>query len=346
MVSQSIKLGGSASHISVGRVAHGLMKLTAVSDEQAFESIKAGVDALPAATKMFLNAGEFYDRSWGVGNLQLLSRFFEKYPDYAEKTFLSVKGAMKSNGKGSIMPDSSAENLRASVDNCQKVLGPIKKIDLYQPARIDPKVPFETIMSNLIALRDEGKFGHIGLSECKGSTLRKAYALHPGSVAAVEVEVSAWEYGQQQKDLIAAATELGVSVLAYSPLGNGLLTGTIKSSADLEEGDFRSMLDRFKEDNIKANLAIVEGLKAIVENRKPAITVGQLCIAWVASLGPTMIPLPGSSKASRTLENLEAGDVELTSEEIKAVEKVVADHPVAGERYFGGAANEHMHLWG
>lgn len=74
----------------------------------------------------------------------------------------------------------SAENLRASVDNCQKVLGPIKKIDLYQPARIDPKVPFETIMSNLIALRDEGKFGHIGLSECKGSTLRKAYAASRG----------------------------------------------------------------------------------------------------------------------------------------------------------------------
>ncbi|KAJ3965972.1 aldo/keto reductase [Lentinula raphanica] len=346
MVSQSIKLGGSASHISVGRVAHGLMMLSAVSDEQAFESIKAGVDALPSGTKMFLNTGEFYDKSWGVGNLLLLSRFFEKYPEYAEKTFLSVKGAMKPDGKGFLMPDSSMEYLRHSVDNCQKALGPNKKIDLYEPARIDPKVPLETIMSNLITLRNEGKFAHIGLSECKGSTLRKANSFHPGSIVAVEVEVNAWEYGQEQKDLIAAATELGVSVLAYSPLGHGLLTGTITSSADLPEGDFRARFDRFKEDNIKANLAIVEGLKAIAENRKPPITTGQLCIAWVAALGPTMIPLPGSSKASRTLENLEAGDVLLTSEEMKAVEKVLVEHPVSGERYIGGPTNAHLHLWG
>ncbi|KAJ3732492.1 aldo/keto reductase [Lentinula guzmanii] len=346
MVSQSVKLGGSASNISVGKVAHGLMLLTAVSDEQAFEAIKAGVDALPSGAKMFLNTGEFYDKTWGIGNLLLLSRFFEKYPEYAEKTFLSVKGAMKPDGQGLIKPDSSMEYLQHSVDNCQKALGPNKKIDLYEPARIDPKVPFETIMSNLITLRDEGKFGHIGLSECKGSTLRKAYELYPGSVAAVEVEVSAWEYGQEQKDLIAAATELGVAVLAYSPLGHGLLTGTIKSSTDLPEGDFRARFDRFKEDNIKANLAIVEGLKAIAESRKPSITPGQLCIAWVASLGPTMIPLPGSSKATRTLENLEAGDIELTNKEIKAIEKVLAEHPVSGERYLGGAANAHLHLWG
>ncbi|KAJ4485874.1 aldo/keto reductase [Lentinula aciculospora] len=346
MVSSSVKLGGSASHIAVGRVAHGLMLLTAVSDEQAFEAIRAGVDALPSGTKMFLNSGEFYDKTWGVGNLQLLSRFYEKYPEYVEKTFLSVKGAMKPDGKGMIMPDSSMENLRRSVENCQKALGPKKSIDLYQPARIDSTIPLETIMSNLITLRDEGKFGHIGLSECKGSTLRKAYALHPGSVAAVEVEVSAWEYGQEQKDLIAAATELGVSVLAYSPLGQGLLTGKFNSAADLPEGDFRTRFDRFKDDNIKANMAIVEGLKAIAANRKPPITTGQLCIAWVASLGPTMIPLPGSSKATRTLENLEAGDVELTSEEIKAIEQVLVDHPVSGERYIGGPANAHLHLWG
>ncbi|KAE9397422.1 aldo/keto reductase [Gymnopus androsaceus JB14] len=342
MVSQSIKLGGTASDISVGprccSFSYGVVA-SPVSDEQAFEAIKAGVDALPAGTKMFLNSGEFYDSKRGTGNLQLLSRFYNKYPEYTDKTFLSVKGAIKLDG-GKVAPDCSMENLRRSVDNIQKELGPIKKLDLFQPARIDRNVPVETLMNNLVALLKEGKFSHIGLSECNANTLRKAHSIYP--ITAAEIEVSAWAYEKEQKDVIAAATELNISVLAYSPLGRGVLTGTIKSLADLPEGDHRARLDCFKEENFQANLAIVNGLQAIAD--KKGITTGQLAIAWVASLGPTMIPLPGSSKASRTLENLQGGDVELTAEELKGIADVLAAHPVAGERYFGAAVD--MYLWG
>ncbi|KAE9397423.1 aldo/keto reductase [Gymnopus androsaceus JB14] len=324
MVSQSIKLGGTAADISVGRVA---------------VAIKAGVDALPAGTKMFLNSGEFYDSKWGTGNLQLLSRFYNKYPEYADKTFLSVKGAMSFAG-GKIAPDCSMEGLRRSVDNIQKELGPIKKLDLFQPARIDRNVPVETLMNNLVALLKEGNFSHIGLSECNANTLRKAHSIYP--ITAAEIEVSPWAYEKEQKAVISTATELNISVVAYSPLGQGFLTGSIKSLADLPEGDHRAGYERFKEENIKANLAIVDSLKAIAE--KKGITPAQLAIAWVASLGPTMIPLPGSSKASRTLENLQGGDVELTAEELKGIADVLAAHPVAGERYYGAAAD--LYLWG
>ncbi|KAJ3728507.1 aldo/keto reductase [Lentinula raphanica] len=339
MVSRSVKLGGTASDITVAPVAHGLMMMTwtpnPVSDEQAFESIKAGVDALPPGTKAFLNSGEFYAMDRGTGNLELLSRFFAKYPDYADKTFLSVKG-----GVPNLVPDGSMDSLRASVDNIQKVLGPNKKLDLFEPARIDRNTPVETIMNNLATLVKEGKFFHIGLSECNANTLRKANAVYP--VTAAEIEVSPWSYDDNQKAVIEVARELNITVVAYSPLGRGYLTGQIKTASDLPENDVRIHLTRFKEENLKANWAIVEGLKAIAE--KKGITAAQLCIAWVASLGPHMLPLPGSSKSSRTLENLKAGSIELTPEESKAIHEVITANPTIGDRYYG--SDEKAFLWG
>ncbi|KAE9397410.1 putative oxidoreductase, partial [Gymnopus androsaceus JB14] len=165
--------------------------------------------------------------------------------------------------------------------------------------------------------------------------------VHP--IAAVEIEVSFWSYEGNQKAVISTAQELNIAVLAYSPLGHGFLTGTIKSPSDLAKSDPRAHFTRFKEENFEANYAIVEGISAIAE--KKGITPSQLCIAWVASLGPHMIPLPGSSKASRTLENLQAGDIVLTAEESKAINDIIAKNPVVGDRYFG-ASDEQAHLWG
>ncbi|THU84502.1 aldo/keto reductase [Dendrothele bispora CBS 962.96] len=339
MVSQTTKLGGTASDVTVGRVAHGLMMMTwtpnPIPDEQAFEAIKAGIDALPKGAKMILNSAEFYAMDMGTGNLQLLNRFFSKYPEYADRTFVAVKGGVKDR-----TPDGSIEVLRASADNIQKALGTVKKLDLFQVARIDSRVPIEQLVQNLATLVKEGKCSHIGLSECNGDTLRKANAVHPITVA--EIEVSPWSYDFQQKKVIAAATELNISVLAYSPLGRGFLTGQIKSPEDLAKGDIRGHLTRFKEENMKHNFALVDGLKAIAT--KKGITSAQLCLAWISSLGPTMVPLPGSSKASRTLENLAAGDIVLTKEELKEISDLLAKHEVKGDRYVG-LSDEQLHLW-
>ncbi|KAJ7825167.1 aldo/keto reductase [Mycena leptocephala] len=341
MVVRVTHLGGTASSITVGRVSHGLMMMCAPvggkPDEECFESIKAGVDALPAGSKMFLNSGEFYSSNWSTENLELLSRFYAKYPDYADKTFLSVKGGIL---PGHPVPDCSMENLRKSVATITKALGPHKKMDLYQPARIDPKIPVEQIMESLVILLKEGHFSHIGLSECLATTLRRAHAVYP--VTAAEIEVSVWSYEKEQKDVIATAAELGISVLAYSPLGRGFLIGTFSSRADIPAGDFRSRMTRFSEDNMPHNLELVSKLLAIAE--KKSVTPAQLCIAWVAALGPHVIPLPGSSKAARTLENCAGGDVELSAQEMAEITEIAEKGDFRGGRYMGGP--EMQYLWG
>jgi len=336
---RAVKIG--PDHVFVSQIAHGLMMLTwtanPVPHEQAFEAIKAGIDSLPAGVKMLLNTAEFYDPKGSPANLDLLAAFFEKYPQYVDRTFLSVKGGLVENG---FEPDLSPENIRRSVDRINEHLRGTKKLDLFEPARMDPKVPIEDVMKTLAALVKEEKFTYIGLSECSADTLKRAVKVHP--VAAVEIEVSPWSYEEETKNVIAAAKQLGVSVVAYAPLGRGFLTGQIKSRADIPEGDMRLQFTRFSEENIKKNLKIVDELKAIAEKKK--ITAAQLSLAWVGSLGSHVIVVPGSSKKERVLENMAAGQITLTKKEIAAINKVLADNVVSGDRYFGDAVD--AHLWG
>ncbi|KAG1754497.1 NADP-dependent oxidoreductase domain-containing protein [Suillus lakei] len=348
-------LGGTASNVTVGKVAHGLMMMTwtpePVPDEQCFEAIKAGVDALPPGTKMFLNGGrskfptythvltsdtgEFYGHNLATTNLEMIARFFEKYPDYVDKTFLSVKGGLK---PGAVpLPDGSPANLRRSVELINEKLRGTKRLDLFQSARIDPNVSLEESIQVLVELKKEGKLDHIGMSECSADSLRRGNAVHP--IAAVEIEVSPWEYEGEAKKVIATAEELGVAVIAYSPLGRGFLTGQIKRPEDIPEGDFRRSLPRFQEDNFKHNFAIVDALTAIARSKN--VTSAQLSIAWVASLGKHVIPLPGSSHAKRTLENCAGGDIELSTEDIAEINSVISAADVKGNRYAHQA-----YLWG
>jgi pyridoxine 4-dehydrogenase len=161
-------------------------------------------------------------------------------------------------------------------------------------------------------------------------------------VAAVEIEVSLQAYEQQTKDVIATCKELGIPVVAYSPLGRGLLTGQIKSRLDFEEGDFRRAFGRFQDDNINHNLKLVETLTAVA-NRK-GITVAQLCIAWVGALGDHVIPVPGSSNIKRTLENLSAGDVELSADDLAEIAQLLETYPRKGARYIDGM-DDKLNLW-
>ncbi|EIW60012.1 aldo/keto reductase [Trametes versicolor FP-101664 SS1] len=342
---KTVKLGGTASDITVGKVAHGLMMMTwrdpsvPLPDEEAFEAIKAGVDIMPPGVKMFLNSGEFYGPNCSTANLELLARFFDKYPEYAERTFLSVKGGSK---EGQLVPDSSPENLRRSVDKINEVLRGTKRLDLFESARVAANVPLEDAIKTLAQLKSEGKFDHIGMSECSAASLRKANAVHP--IATVEIEISLWSYEEETKKVIATAQELGIAVVGYSPLGRGFLTGTIKSPNDLPAADMRRHFSRFQEENFKHNMAIVDGIKAIAEKKN--ITPAQLSIAWVAALGPHVIPLPGSSNKKRNLENLAAGDVELTPAELAEIDDILAKHTVKGGRYNDAVDPKMLHLWG
>ncbi|KAJ7078063.1 aldo/keto reductase [Mycena epipterygia] len=368
MVVHVTHLGGTASNVAVGRVSHGLMMLTATPepspDEDCFAAIKAGVDTLPPGTKMFLNSGmclfietascifligfsiirEFYSLNWGTENLELLARFYAKYPDYAEKTFLSVKGGVRGRE-----PDSSMENLRQNVLKIQKALGPHKEMDLYEPARIDRTIPIEQIMENLVVLRNEGYSTHIGLSECSADTLRRA---HAASIPCNGCrDRSVWAYEAEQKKVIATARELSVSVIAYSPLGKGFLAGKLSSPADIPAGDYRIRLTRFKEDNMAHNTTIVSELSVLAA--KKGVTLAQLSIAWVAALGPHVIPLLDLDpityagmlrRAARTLENCAAGDIELSAEDFAEITAIAEKGEVRGDGTAGGPEVEH--LWG
>ncbi|KAI0304549.1 aldo/keto reductase [Russula brevipes] len=344
MAHHTAKLRGAATgtDVVVAKVAHGLMmmtwKPTPVPDEEAFAAIKAGIDALPAGVKMFLNSGEFYGQGLTTANLELLARFFETYPEYADRTFLSVKGGLV---PGQLAVDGSRENLRRSVDAILKALRGTKKLDLFEPARRDSNYEIEHYAEVLNEMVKEGKFDYIGLSEVNAETVRRAHKVMP--VAAVEIEVSLQAYEQQAKDVIATCNELGIALVAYSPLGNGLLTGQIKNLLDFEEGDFRRSYSRFQDGNIGHNLRLVDTLSAIA-NRK-GITLAQLCIAWVGALGDNVIPLPGSSHAKRTLENLRAGNVELSTEDLGEIAQLLEKYPRKGARYVDGLTDQQLHLW-
>ncbi|KAI0723565.1 aldo/keto reductase [Earliella scabrosa] len=354
---KTTRLGGTASDVVVAKVAHGLMTMTIhtpVPDEQAFDSIKSGVDALPPGAKMVLNSGEFYGKDWSLGNLEMLARFYEKYPDYAEKTFLSVKGGHSGYaGSGAELK----EKVRASVERCVAALRGTKKIDLFQPARLERGVSIEELVGAFVELLKEGKFEHLGLSECKAESLRRAHAVYPISIA--EIEISPMSYEEETKKVIATAKELDVAIAAYScvfittysesyqgssalsPLGRGLTTGTIQTAADLAKSPF-SFFSRFKEENWQYNKRLVDALSAMAA--KKGCTPAQLSIAWVASLGEKVIPLPGSSRKERTLENLAGADVELSQADLDEIAQIQATNPVHGDRYFGN--DEAAKLWG
>jgi pyridoxine 4-dehydrogenase len=212
---------------------------THTSDEQAFKALKTTIDAVPKDALAFINTGEFYAQDLGTANLELLNRFFISNPSYMERCFISVKGAF---GK-TLKPDSSDENLRKSVENINKVLG-VRKMDLFEPARVDDTRPIEETMKSLMALRDEGHFKYIGLSEVSETTLRKALSIGP--VAAVEEEYSPWSLDIESNGLLSTCKELDIPIIAYSPLGRGFLTGSLRKVEDIPEGDFRRTLDRFQ----------------------------------------------------------------------------------------------------
>ncbi|KAF8504312.1 aldo/keto reductase [Russula emetica] len=327
MSTKTAQLGGTASDVTVGKVGHGLMMMTwrnpQTPDEEAFASLKAGMDCLPSGTKMFLNSGEFYGLDPPSANLELLARFFERYPDYADKAFLSVKVSIPR------FAACTEAALERKINFILAKLRGTKKLDLFEPARVIQGIPLEQstrIMAKFIA---QGKFDHIGLSEVRADQVRQAHRGHP--IAAVEIEVSPWSYTQETKDVISTCEELGIAVIAYSPLGHGFLTGKWKSHKDLEPDNMLRQFSRFQRDNFNHNLALVSAIEAIAT--KKGITAAQLSIAWVASLAPKVVPIPGSSNARRTLENCAAGNVELTTEDLVELRQAMTDNTVRGTRY-------------
>ncbi|CAM0139483.1 hypothetical protein VKS41_004707 [Umbelopsis sp. WA50703] len=229
-------------------------------------------------------------------------------------------GVMKING--------SPEYLRKACDASLQRLG-TDYIDLYYYHRIDRNTPIEDTVGAMAELVKEGKVKYLGLSECSAETLRRAYKVHP--ITAVEIEYSPWTLDHEKNDLIKTARELGVSIVAFAPLGRGFLSGQIKSLDDFEEDDHRRLMPRFQGENFAKNLELADKIKEIAHKKE--VTPSQLSLSWVLSQGDDIFVIPGTRKEKYLIENMSAGAVQLSKEEQAEVRKIAESFEVSGERY-------------
>jgi aryl-alcohol dehydrogenase-like predicted oxidoreductase len=226
--------------------------------------------------------------------------------------------------------DGRPEYVRASCDASLKRLR-IETIDLYYQHRVDPNVPIEETIGAMAELVHAGKVRYLGMSEASGATLERAYKVHP--IAALQSEFSLWTRDPQQNGMLDACRKLGVSLVAYSPLGRGFLTGAIRTPEDFDADDYRRSSPRFMGDNFTRNLQLVEQVKALAADK--GCSPAQLALAWVLAQGQDVLAIPGTKRRSRLDENLGALDVQLSAAELKAIDAVFPPDAVAGERYAG-----------
>ncbi|KAH7409279.1 NADP-dependent oxidoreductase domain-containing protein [Cadophora sp. MPI-SDFR-AT-0126] len=224
---------------------------------------------------------------------------------------------------------SDAEYVKLACAKSLQRLG-IDKIDLYIAHRVDGKTPIEETVQAMVELKKQGKIDYLGLSEVSSKTLRRACEVH--HISAVQVEYSAFslDIESEQINLLKTCRELGVAVIAYSPLGRGMLTGRFKSVDDFEDGDARKYLPRFAGENFDKNLKLVDELAVLAE--KKGCSAGQLSLAWLLAQGG-VFPIPGTMKIKYLEENVAAFDVKLTEDEVANIRKFAEAAEVSGGRY-------------
>jgi aryl-alcohol dehydrogenase-like predicted oxidoreductase len=212
--------------------------------------------------------------------------------------------------------------VRECIENSLKALG-TDYIDLYYQHRVDPDVPIEETVGAMAELVAEGKVRHLGLSEAAPDTIRRAHAVHP--IAAVQTEWSLWSR-DIEAEVFPLCRELGISVVPYSPLGKGMLTGKVTSRDELPDNDYRRGMPRFAQGAFDANLATVEKVREVAAAHGAA--PGQIALAWLLSKAPDVVPIPGTLHVSRLAENTAAAELTLTEREITRLDAI----SVSGER--------------
>jgi aryl-alcohol dehydrogenase-like predicted oxidoreductase len=223
--------------------------------------------------------------------------------------------------------DSRPSHIREVADASLKRLN-TDRIDLFYQHRVDPDVPIEDVAGTVKDLIREGKVRHFGLSEAGVQTIRRAHAVQP--VTALQSEYSLW-FREHEQEVLPAVEELGIGFVPFSPLGKGFLTGKIDEKTTFDPTDFRNVVPRFSEENRKANLAFVEWLKTFAA-RKQA-TPAQIALAWLLAQKPWIVPIPGTTKRDRLEENLGALTNQLTSDELREIDRAASQIAVHAARY-------------
>lgn len=284
--------------------------------KQTIETLQYAIDS----GINFLNTADFY----GMGMSELI--LGEAIKDRRDKVFLSVKTGALRDHKGHFLGLDGRPNAIKNFCAYSLTRLGVDEIDLLQPSRIDPDVPIEETVGAIKDLIDEGKVLYVGLSEANAEQLVRAHKTHP--VSALEIEYSlATRF--IENEILPTARELGVSIVPYSVLSYGLLTGNL--TFPLPKGDYRNMLPRFQEENRAHNLQLIEFLKDMASQKN--ISASQLALAWALHQGDDIIPIVGMNKPKRVDENIEALSIELSSEELDLLDKTFAIGAMKGDRY-------------
>lgn len=312
---QQRELGTGLTVSAVGLGCMGFSQGYGATDDD--ESVAAIHAAIESGTTLFDTA-----QSYGGGhNERLLARALRAAGE-------SVRVATKFGivrGENGVHLDAKPERVR---EYCDASLARLDRevIDLYYLHRVDPEVPVAETVGAMAELVAAGKVRHLGISEADPEQLAQAAAVHP--IAAVQFEWSMlWR--EPERDVVPAARELGIALVPYSPLGRGLLTATLDSET-VTASDFRRNDPRFSGDNLTSNLAQVGALRDLAA--RLGITAGQLALAWLLAQGPDVVPIPGSRRAARIVENAAAAAIELTADDLAELEKIVPADGWAGDR--------------
>ncbi len=223
--------------------------------------------------------------------------------------------------------NSRPENIRRMVEASLKRLR-LDTIDLLYQHRVDPEVPMAEVAGTVKDLIREGKVKHFGMSEAGVQAIRQAHAVLP--VTALQSEYSLW-WREPEAEILPLLEELGIGFVPFSPLGKGFLTGKIDAHTTFESTDFRSTVPRFSEENRKNNQAVVDLLANMAKEKEA--TPAQIALAWVLAQKPWIVPIPGTTKLHRLEENLDAANIELTSEDLKKIDEAASKIAIQGERY-------------
>ncbi len=273
----------------------------------------------------FLDTADIYGNG---GNEELVGRAIRGKRD---QVVLATKFGRVTKGSGadgtSFDIEGSPAYVKRAAEASLRRLG-VETIDLYYQHRVDPRTPIEETVGAMAELVKEGKVRFLGLSEAAPETIRRAHAVHP--IAALETEYSLWTRDPED-ELLDLTRQLGITFVAYSPLGRGFLTGALKSPDDLAPDDWRRTNPRFQGENFTKNLELVEELKAMA--RAKGTTAAQLALAWLLTRGKHVVPIPGSRRIERLEENAAAADIKLTDNELSRLELIAPVGAAVGTRY-------------
>ncbi len=317
---QKRKLGNSGLEVS----AIGLGCMGMSFSYAPFPEEKDSIALIHEAVKQGIT---FFDTAEVYGpytNEELLGKALKSYRN--DVVIATKFGFNIQDGKMAGVTSHPAD-IRKAVEGSLKRLK-IDIIDLLYQHRVDPAVPIEDVAGTVKDLIQEGKAQYFGLSEAGANTIRKAHAIHP--VAALQSEYSMWTR-QHEKEIIPTIEELGIGLVAFSPLGRGFLAGKMDEKTQFMPGDMRSVIPRFTEEARIANKTLVDVLHAIAAKRNA--TAAQIALAWVLAQKPWIVPIPGTTKLHRLTENNGAATIQLSAEELQELETVSAQVTIVGARY-------------